>query len=228
MDGNSITVAVGSPDDLRSSIWRLWIQGDEVYFGARPMMPSLKVSLHKSGKWRIAWSKSVTRADQATDRVICRWRRPPYIQGWINAVIVFIDPYFPKQPFRNKAILDADIRWLPLARYGKILILRVAIATRQADLNSGRFSPDEQVLGRLRKSNGEHVLLILKNETPRPFVLKHIAKTRSDIKIHFRKADLEKADLADTTRALAFTPQNLPHENSGNLRFVSRLGKCFP
>jgi hypothetical protein len=96
----SITVAVGSPDDLRSSIWRLWVQGDEVYFGARPMLPSLKISFHKTGKWHIAWEKGVKIKEKT--RIIYRWRRPPpFNNGLVDGVAILVDPFFPKEPFKN-------------------------------------------------------------------------------------------------------------------------------
>jgi hypothetical protein len=107
MNNNSITVAVGSPDDLRSSIWTLWVQGDEVYFGARPFLPSLKVSLHKTGRWHIAWEK---KQKNEKTRIIHRWRRPPpFHNGLVDGIGVLIDPYFPKEPFKNRAITDPDI-----------------------------------------------------------------------------------------------------------------------
>ena len=56
----SITAAVGSPDDLRSAVWRLWVQGDEVYFGATMMLPSLKVSYR--GKTDVSCTAWVARA----------------------------------------------------------------------------------------------------------------------------------------------------------------------
>jgi hypothetical protein len=207
----SITVAVGSPDDLRSSIWRLWVQGDEVYFGAQLMLPSLKVSFHKTGRWHIAWQKGLKIKEKT--RIICKWRRPdPLNNGLINGIAVLVDPYLPRQPFKNKAIIDPDIKWLPLALYGKFLALKVVIATKKADLDSGRFAPDERILGRLKKANQEQVLL-LAHDLPITLELgQRFAKSRSEIKIHFRKENIDRANLLDTTRALSITLPRFPHE----------------
>jgi hypothetical protein len=207
----SITVALGSPDNLRSSIWRLWVQGDEVYFGALQLMPALKVSLHKSGKWHIAWCKSVTRPEP-NNRVICKWRRPPPMRGFVPGISVVVDPFFPKQPFLNKAITDPEIKWLPLALYGKVLGLKTIIATKAADLDSSRLPPDERILARIPKSNGENVLLIAQNFSPPPWVWSSIAKWRSEIKIHYSADNFDKARLMDTTRALSISLPRYPHE----------------
>jgi hypothetical protein len=207
----SITVAVGSPDDLRSSIWRLWVQGDEVYFGARPMTPSLKASFHKSGRWHIAWHKDLK--GSGSSRIVCRWRRPDPLFGIVHGIIVLVDPFFPKQPFKNKAIVDSAIKWLPLALYGKLLALKVVIATKNADLDSGRFSPNERILGRIKKTNGEQVLLLSHHLPLTPAMGQTISKYRSEIKIHYRKEDIERANLLDTTRALSISLPRYPHES---------------
>jgi hypothetical protein len=209
-DKKSITVAVGSPDNLRSSIWRLWVQGDEVYFGARAMLPTLKVSLHKTGQWHIAWDK---KQKNEKTRIIHRWRRPPpFLNGLVDGIGVLIDPYFPKEPFRNKAIIDPDIKWLPLAPYGKFLALKVLIATKQADLDSGRFPPHERILGRLMKANGEQAVLMAGDHPVTLELGQRFLKSRSEIKIHFRKNDVDKVNIFDNTRAFSISLPKLPHE----------------
>ena len=191
---NSITVAVGSPDNLRSSIWKLWVQGDEVYFGAVQLMPSFKVSLHKSGKWHIAWDKSVS---SAKDRIVCRWRRPPpNPDKMLLGINVIVDPYFPKEPFKNKAIVDPEIRWLPLALFGKMLTLKVIFATKGADFDSSRIPIDVRILARIPKSNGEYVIFLAQDFSPPAWVWTSIAKWRSEIKLNFK--DVNRADPLDT------------------------------
>lgn len=205
---NSITVAVGSPDNLRSSIWRLWVQGDEVYFGATQVMPALKVSLHKSGDWRIAWDKSFS---PTKNRIVCKWRRPPpNPDKMLPAINVIVDPYFPRHPFKNKAILDPEIKWLPLALFGKMLTLKIVFAMKGADLDSGQMPPSITILARLPKSNGEEILLLAQNFEPPAWVWTYIAKWRSEVKFHFK--DPDRADPLDVTRALSISLPQHPQE----------------
>jgi len=210
---NSITVAVGSPDNLRSAIWRLWVQGDEIYFGAAPMLRSLKVSLHKSGDWRIAWIEPSPH-ERNKDRNIRRWRRPADTgSGIIGGVAVVIDPLLPKEPFTNKAILNPDIKWLPPALYGRALVLHVLIATKKADLDSGRFKPTQRIIARLKKANGEFALLLVEDATFTAEMKQKIVGLRSDIRIHLGKAKSPNARVFDQTRMFSISdvvPNHVP------------------
>jgi hypothetical protein len=158
---SSITVAVGSPDDLRSSIWRLWVQGDEVYFGERYSVGRvLKVSFHKTGKWHIAWHKDVKEDEE--DRFVCKWKRPEPFLGLVSGILVLVDPFRPREPFKNKALLEQAIKWLPCAPYGDALLLKIMIATEYADLDAVPWWPTEKVLARLSKANGDRRYLFLR------------------------------------------------------------------
>jgi hypothetical protein len=46
--------AVGSRDGPRSTIWKVWVQGDEAYIASRMFGSDMKVSLHSTG--RCQWS----------------------------------------------------------------------------------------------------------------------------------------------------------------------------
>jgi hypothetical protein len=157
----AIRTAMGSPDDVRSCVWRLWVQGDEVYFGATLLLKAVKVSLHKTGIWRIAMTDSWDRPDKTTDRVLAKWRRPPeYAPGLTGAVIVYFYPELPMRRRRTYQIDDSAITWLPLPQYGNVLTLSVIIANGDADLGSNRFPVDTKPVGQLKKTNGEIACLI--------------------------------------------------------------------
>jgi hypothetical protein len=86
------------------------------------------------------------------------------------------------------------------------------IATKQADLDYSRFPPHERILGRIKKANGEQAVLMAGDH---PITLEpgqRFLKSRSEIKIHFRKSDVDKANLLDNTRALSISLPKLPHE----------------
>ena len=44
-------------DGRRSSVWRVWSAGDDVYVCPRETRYNFKISLHRSGKWRMAYDK---------------------------------------------------------------------------------------------------------------------------------------------------------------------------
>jgi hypothetical protein len=94
--GGSIRWAVGSPDGPRSQSWLLKgsRSDDDVYLGPRWDIGVIKLSLHRSGRWRMAWTDEY--ADSVglpadTDRVLGRWEPPADIRpGWRHAVTVLV------------------------------------------------------------------------------------------------------------------------------------------
>jgi hypothetical protein len=51
-------------------LWRVWVQGDEIYLAPRGMARLVKLSLHSSGIWRWAWvENSVLDRELEGDRV---------------------------------------------------------------------------------------------------------------------------------------------------------------
>jgi hypothetical protein len=50
MPNQEIRVAVGSPSELRSTIWKFVVQGNEIYILSRMFGEDVKVSLHGSGR----------------------------------------------------------------------------------------------------------------------------------------------------------------------------------
>lgn len=69
--------ATGSRSGPRSTIWKVWIQGDEAYIASRMFGSEMKVSLHSSGvcQWS-ATDKWVVRQQDVrnADRHVHRWK----------------------------------------------------------------------------------------------------------------------------------------------------------
>ena len=57
---DAIRFSVGPWNERYSSVWRIWSNpgSDDVYLGVRALVQYLKISLHKSGKFRVAFTKS--------------------------------------------------------------------------------------------------------------------------------------------------------------------------
>jgi hypothetical protein len=197
----SITVAIGSPDDLKSHVWRFWIQNNEVYLTARsarpPLKPLAKISFHKSGDCHAKIGRTK----------VLQWRKPkPDRFGITQAFVVIVDPFPVTTPFKNKTINDPDIRWIPVAPYGKAVALIVMFATRQSDLDSSRFPTGTRPLAKFKKFNGEAALFVSHDWDLTPRMREVIIGKRSEIKIHVRETSLSELHLADSTRPIAFYP----------------------
>ncbi|MFZ5844846.1 MAG: hypothetical protein ACOY0S_00045 [Patescibacteria group bacterium] len=88
---NVLRFAVGSPENCKSWVWRMWVNGDDVYLGARNALRAFKVSLHKSDIWRIAFVEELKRDNPQVDRVILRWKRPgEFAPGWTPAIGILV------------------------------------------------------------------------------------------------------------------------------------------
>lgn len=87
-----IRFAVGPPDGLTSNGWRVWATASgDVYLACRDNMKETKVSLHASGRWRMAFTSEaiarqpeLLREGQRTWEV---WDKPP--ERLPNTVIAF-------------------------------------------------------------------------------------------------------------------------------------------
>lgn len=83
-----IRFAVGRGSDLRSSVWRLWANKNDLFLAARSMAGLSKFSFHASGVWRYAVVSQVPRP------ALGRWTRPrPSIEGISTAVDIIVPDF---------------------------------------------------------------------------------------------------------------------------------------
>lgn len=73
-----IRIAVGTPDNVSSNSWRVWVRGLDTYVTCRDNFREIKVSLHASGIWGVALTEETIKARPELahgggDRVIQRW-----------------------------------------------------------------------------------------------------------------------------------------------------------
>jgi hypothetical protein len=92
--GGSIRWAIGSRDGARSQSWSVFGSTNhaDVYIGPRSQTRVIKLSLHKSGLWRMAWTElgasEIGLAD-GQNRLLSRWERTAELApGWRHAVSV--------------------------------------------------------------------------------------------------------------------------------------------
>jgi hypothetical protein len=160
----TLRFAVGGPDDYRSAIWRLWVQGNDVYLAARAVMGFIKFSLHHSGKWRLAWTeRSGILAKGSSDRVEGRWTRPPeFRRGWTQGPAIIVPHTGIQHPFRHH---DDDVSksvvWSPTPRPGYKLHFTVLFANLHAPVDSWSkvLRPGDKCLGALYLKDRDTVAL---------------------------------------------------------------------
>jgi|SRR5215217_9544057 len=101
-----VRFAVGGPGEPRSLVWRVWKPKgkSDLYISGRTQVGVWKVSLHKSGVWRFAFTKEYweTHGEEDADRLIERWDRPQPLYGGITPAFEIVVPSaelaLPRQP----------------------------------------------------------------------------------------------------------------------------------
>lgn len=223
---DTIHFAVGTPDDPQSWVWRLWVQGDEIYLGAKNALQAFKVSLHKSGIWRIAFVKELKREDEANDRVIVKWKKPyEFAPGWTPSIAVVVSSIKPHRPFSKIKIEDERIIWLPEPMEGKRLVFKILISTSEmseVDLKQVLIS-DDRLIGSLIKTNGEKAWLILREDDLSSIEVTKIRDVMYKTKIHLKASSSE--DSLHDSRALLVVSEDVPTSTTQPTILDISLGK---
>jgi hypothetical protein len=158
---------VGSPQNVESFVWRMWVHGNDVYLGVRDALTVFKVSLHQSGIWRIAFVADLKRPDMASDRVIVKWRKPnEFAPGWTPSIGIVVSSVRPERPFKAPKINDSRLTWFGPPAEGKKLVFKVLFSSSgrtESDLKS--ISLDRgRVATHLVKKNGDGVWLVVRED----------------------------------------------------------------
>jgi hypothetical protein len=132
--GGEIRVGVGSAEGPRSSVWRVWANpnSDDVYLANRDTAAFEKISLHSSGKWRLAFTREASSLIVPTgqDRSIDKWRRPDEIAVGLTLACQIWIPGTEVASIgvpRGKRKSLASIIWLPKPSVGEAIGLHIAL-----------------------------------------------------------------------------------------------------
>lgn len=91
-----IRFAVGRGGDLRSSVWRLWANKNDLFLATRSLAGLSKISFHASGVCRYAVVSQTPRPP------IDRWTRPHPIQGITPVIEIIVPDFQVANAFRDK------------------------------------------------------------------------------------------------------------------------------
>jgi hypothetical protein len=162
---DTLRFGIGSPDDARSHVWRLWVRKNDVYLGARDLLQTIKVSLHKSDIWPIAFVDELEARDAENDRLVVRWKRPPeFAPGWTGSVAIIVPVMPSRRPFDSFRESDPRVSWFDAPAIGFKSVLTVLFSRpRLTEQDLSRVSmPDDRLAGSIRKTDGETVWLVLR------------------------------------------------------------------
>lgn len=104
----------------RSQLWRVWTgaRSSDVYVGARPIAGHIRVSLHESGKWRLAFTATHQQHPEALigpeeDRAQRKWDRPAEMARGLTRAFAIEIPSAELRAPRDKDPLRKPALWLP-------------------------------------------------------------------------------------------------------------------
>lgn len=222
---NTILFAVGSPENIQSWVWRMWVQGDDVYLGARNALRIFKVSLHKSNIWRMAFVKELKRDDKS-DRLIQRWTRPgEFTPGWTPSIGILISSIDAKRPFKKTKVEDSRFQWFSPSSNRNKLLFKVLISKpglSEADLTTVLIQGD-QLVGKLLKRNGEIAWLVVREDLLTPIEVEKITDVMENTKIYLKPGSPE--DSVGDSRALLVVSEDYPSISNQPTILDIALGK---
>lgn len=195
-ESSTLRFAVGSPDNIKSCVWRMWVTGDDVYLGARNSLKAFKVSLHRSNTWRVAFVEELKRDQPETDRVIIKWQRPEeFAPGWTPSIGILISSIDAKRPFKKNRIKDSRIQWFSSPTTGNKYIFKVLFSkpgTSDNDYKKITISGD-RLVGKLKKKSGEIVWLVVREDDLTPIEIAKIEDVMQKTKIHLKPGSSEES-----------------------------------
>lgn len=166
---NIIRFQVTAPDGRCSDVWRGWSVGNDVYLAPRVKGGEFKISLHQSGKWRLAFTREYAELMRGlgtwdVDRCVEALDRPPeHATGFARAVWM----YFPDSELRVPKTAQQKSRavvQVPGPPSGGIRVVNFIFTTSrsrftQTDPPPGASWGPEALAGR-RLPNGETLWVV--------------------------------------------------------------------
>ena len=112
-----IKFAVGPRDRPLSAMWVVSASGSDVYVGARSVMQSVKLSLHRSGRWNLAFTSESGHVSPRTgQRQHVQLDRPAEFRpGWTFGAAILVPAAGKRRLYLNppNPWSDDDVRWYP-------------------------------------------------------------------------------------------------------------------
>lgn len=129
----SLRIVEGENAGLGVGSFRIWTARNDIYVTSKDLASTLKVSLHASGKWRVAYTEEHMRSPsplwpQESDRATHKFRAPPFVEGIQTAFIVAAQrsSLRPYRPSDKEAVVAVEDRWDILTGV-KIMVTKPAI-----------------------------------------------------------------------------------------------------
>lgn len=118
--------AIGDPTGERSTVWKIWVNKNDVYILTRMMGSDAKVSLHESGLCQWSLNFESIKGNQNIDLVhnrnrhIVRWNMAKLHEGQANHIFRIVIPHSELKK-NNKEEDLKKVNWIPAPSVGSAL-----------------------------------------------------------------------------------------------------------
>ena len=180
--------AVGSPERVQSSIWKLKCHRSDVYLMTRMLGRWTKVSLHSGSghAWRIAHTTESNVRNASRDRVIYKWQPADDVYpGWKESIEILVPPLDPIDPIVMTEH-QRVIRWAEPPTHGQKVLFKVYFQREFSEISNYLWFRSENVLGSLSLANGQVAWLTYRYEDLTPTELSQIQDHRDKVLIHLK------------------------------------------
>lgn len=166
----SIRFGITDGSGKRASTWKCWtpvgVGRSDVYLTCRSIGFALKVSLHQTGEWHIAYSEEFfaenpdALADRPQGRFIDKWTRPSGIAPGVTLALRIITPYSAVSiPI---ASLNRTIAWITVPPPSQAVEIDIFITSPHALVSSwpGKNRMQTKMVGSMLLDNGEKIWVV--------------------------------------------------------------------
>lgn len=171
MPEQSVRFGVASADGRRAATWKCWsILGkgkSDVYLTCRALRGSLKLSLHETGQWHIAFDSDqfpnlFTEGMQPASRYAKRWMRPPEVGAGLTLACRIHTPWYAVTI--SDETLDPRVVWLSCPREGNSSEVAVFLANSDASCTTwpGACAMGTSLVGDFALDDGGRVWLVFR------------------------------------------------------------------
>jgi hypothetical protein len=169
MPEHSLRFGVVGQPGYRAETWKCWTnQGAgkrDVYVACRALGNALKLSLHESGRWQIAFdsqqfSQMFDGANAPPDRFMGKWEKPaPLASDLTLACRIHIPWHATTIPDPSP---DSKVHWIECAPRGQSVEVAVFLLERPPDKSDwpGRDSMQTKLVGQLPLDGGGSVCIV--------------------------------------------------------------------
>lgn len=171
MPETAIRFGLKNNENKRSSIWKCWTNSgkgkNDVYVTNRAVGKAMKVSLHESGSWHIAFDSHFLNREiegesrLRSNRFVDKWQRPHEIsKGCRLALRIVISEDVVTTPITDRDPLSTS--WISSPPPGKAIEIVLLFTTPCADVSNwpGRDSMKTQLLGTFQIESGYRAWLV--------------------------------------------------------------------